>query len=204
MFLWPCNKPTAVCAAAGCWCRRPAACSAQLCSLYLLASLLWGWVRALPSRHVTPRPLRVSAYSFSPPSRAVLFLKATLSKFILLLWRRDALCLNLGGGVFEELQRAALYVSVCLHLHHRTNNPSLTPLFISLHPFKGLKEKQNEERSKVCQQRCGNENILSATDISVVHSHFNFQSAISWPYQQSHDLLKPTEWYGSSSQTLTG
>lgn len=137
---------------AGCWCRRAAALLSSALLSVPFAWLLWGWVRALPSRHVTPSPLLLSAYSFSPPSRAVLFLKTWLSKFIPLLWRRDALCLNLRGGVFEELQRAeSSFVHFCsLHLHHRTNNPSLTPLFISLHPFQGLEREQIEEGSEAC------------------------------------------------------
>lgn len=84
-------------------------------------------------------------------------------------------------------EQKAAFVRLCgLHLHHRTNNPCLTPLFISLHPFKGLEEERNEERLK---KPCGNGNICSAVDTRILYSHF----LISRPHWQPHDLLKEAE-----------
>lgn len=84
-------------------------------------------------------------------------------------------------------QKAAFVRFGGSHLHHRTNNPCLTPLFISLHPFKGPGEEGNEEGP---QKPGGNGNICSAGETGIVRSRFNLQSVISRPHQQPRDLFK--------------
>lgn len=82
-------------------------------------------------------------------------------------------------------EQKAAFVCFCgLHLRHRTNNPSLTPLFISLHPFKGLEEEQNEEGSFVEMETFALP-LLPELHILTLH----LQSVISRPYRQSHDLF---------------
>lgn len=96
----------------------------QTCVLSIL--FLQGWVKAFSLRRLTLSPLHLSTCSLCLLLSSCSFFKRPRWKFIALIWRYAAVCLNLSVVVFilpfEKPPRAnRIFVDFCaLHPHHWT------------------------------------------------------------------------------------